>query len=445
MKTIMNDRRLETIEQVRDFLAGTEVIQFTIESTEGRYAFIHATLAKFRYATLSKADKGLIRRYLRKITGYSRAQLARLIGDSRKRRKLGRRGRPRSRFPRHYTEADIALLAHTDEVHGNLSGPATKKVLEREAEVYGHVDYQRLAGISVAHLYNLRKATGYRKRRRHWTKTATVHIGIGERRKPRPEGQPGYLRIDSVHQGDLDGQKGVYHINAIDEVTQFEIVASVERISEAFLLPALESMLEAFPFVLRGFHSDNGSEYVNKVVAQLLDKLLVEFTKSRARKTNDNALVEGKNGAVVRKHLGYAHIPQKYARVINAFNHDYLNPYLNFHRPCFFPEVIIDAKGKQRKRYPYELMMTPYEKLKSLPNATRFLKPGVTFEQLDALTMEISDNEAAAQLHKARQQLFQRIHEQQPQSPGSQRPQASPEVQESFSLRGTLLPFSGSF
>ncbi|OOO00768.1 MAG: hypothetical protein USCGTAYLOR_03037 [Chromatiales bacterium USCg_Taylor] len=61
----MNDRRLETIEQVRDFLAGTEVIQFTIESTEGRYAFIHATLAKFRYATLSKADKGLIRRYLR--------------------------------------------------------------------------------------------------------------------------------------------------------------------------------------------------------------------------------------------------------------------------------------------------------------------------------------------------------------------------------------------
>jgi len=119
-------------------------------------------------------------------------------------------------------------LAHTDEVHGNLSGPATKKVLEREAEVYGHVDYQRLAGISVAHLYNLRKATGYRKRRRHWTKTATVHIGIGERRKPRPEGQPGYLRIDSVHQGDLDGQKGVYHINAIDEVTSIPMLAESE-------------------------------------------------------------------------------------------------------------------------------------------------------------------------------------------------------------------------
>ncbi|MGH8717307.1 MAG: hypothetical protein ACREUI_11490, partial [Burkholderiales bacterium] len=143
--------------------------------------------------------------------------------------------------------------------------------------------------------------------------------------------------------------------------------------------------------------------------------------------TNDNALVEGKNGAVVRKHLGYAHIPQKYARALNAFNRDALNPYLNFHRPCFFPEIIVDAKGKQRKRYPYERMMTPYEKLKSLPNAASFLKPSVTFEQLDAVALQMSDNEAAAQLHKARQRLFERIHEQPPQRPGSLRLGRSPE------------------
>ncbi len=428
MKTIMNSSKLETIEQIREFLSGTEIMEFSVESTEGCYAFIQTTLDKFGYGRLGKADKGLIRRYLRKMTGYSRAQLTRLIADHRKRRRLGRRPRPRSRFPKRYLDADIGLLAHTDEVHGTLSGPATKKVLEREAEVYGHADYARLAGISVAHLYNLRKGTGYRKRRRHWTKTASVRIAIGERRKPDPDGQPGYLRIDSVHQGDLDGHKGVYHINAIDAITQFEMVASVERISEVFLLPALEVLLDAFPFVIRGFHSDNGSEYVNKRVAKLLDKLLVEFTKSRARRTNDNALVEGKNGAVVRKHLGYAHIPQKYAGVLNAFNRDYLNPYLNFHRPCFFPEVIVDAQGKQRKHYPYERMMTPYEKLKSLPKAERFLKPGLTFEQLDALAMQMSDNETAAQLHKARQQLFKQIHEQSSHSPGSRRPQLSPQA-----------------
>jgi Integrase core domain. len=424
----MNDRQIEAIEQVRDFLAASAVMEFSGESVAERYAWVEATLAKFRYGTLPKAHKGLLRRYLQRITGYSRQQLTRLIGDYRKKGRLGRRQRPRSRFPRRYTEVDIRLLAHTDEVHGTLSGPATKKVLVREFGVYGHADYARLSHISVAHLYNLRKQAAYTKRRRQWTKTAPAHSALGERRKPNPEGQPGYLRIDSVHQGDLDGHKGAYHINAIDEVTQFEIGASVERISEVFLLPVLGVLLDAFPFVIRGFHSDNGSEYVNKTVANLLNKLLIEFTKSRARRTNDNALVEGKNGAVVRKHLGYAHIPQKYAGVINEFNRDFLNPYLNFHRPCFFPEVIIDVKGKQRKRYPYERMMTPYEKLKSLPNATRFLKPGVTFEQLDALAMQMSDNEAAAQLHKARQQLFQRIHEQPPYSPGSPRLRVSPEV-----------------
>jgi len=74
---------------------------------------------------------------------------------------------------------------------------------------------------------------------------------------------PGYVRIDIVHQGDLSGHEGVYHINVVGEVTQWEIVASVEGISETYLVPVLESMLAQFPFVIRGFHSDNGSEFGN--------------------------------------------------------------------------------------------------------------------------------------------------------------------------------------
>ena len=80
---------------------------------------------------------------------------------------------------------------------------------------------------------------------------------IGERRKPDPKGKPGMIRIDTVHQGDLDGQKGVYHINAVDEVTQFEIIGAVEGISERFLIPLLTELLEQFPFTIQGFHSDN--------------------------------------------------------------------------------------------------------------------------------------------------------------------------------------------
>jgi len=151
------------------------------------------------------------------------------------------------------------LLAKTDELHGCLSGPATKKIMEREYEVYGHTKFENISRISVAHLYNLRGSNAYRGITRRFSKTKPAVSRIGERIKPEAKGMPGYIRVDTVHQGDMNGSKGVYHINAVDEVTQWEIVASVERISEAYLVPVLEIMLAQFPFVIRGFHSDNGS------------------------------------------------------------------------------------------------------------------------------------------------------------------------------------------
>ena len=242
-------------------------------------------------------------------------------------------------------------------------------------------------------------------------KTHATTVSIGERRKPRPQSQPGYLRIDTVHQGDRDGVKGLYLVNAVDEVTQFQFVAAVERISEHFLLPILEQLILAFPFAIRGFHADNGSEYINHQVAALLNKLHIqEFTKSRARRRNDNAWVESKNGSVVRNQLGYGPIPGRYAAPVNAFTLDILSPYLNFHRPCFVPEEVCDDQGRLTKRYRYEHMMTPYDKLKSLPNAQTFLKPDVSFQTLDAIALKQSDNEAARLLNQARKELFQSIN-----------------------------------
>jgi len=408
----MNDSQIETLEQVRQFLAGVAVMKITIPSKTECYRWIQGTLVRFRYLTLGKADRGLIRRYLQQISGYSRAQIARLIKQYQKTGRIQRRQHTVKGFTSKYTREDIHLLAQLDELHGTLSGPATKKLCERAWQVFKQVKYQRLAGISVSHLYNLRQSTPYSRQRGKVDKTRPVQRRIGERRKPRPEGRPGYIRVDTVHQGDRDGTKGVYHVNAVDEITQFEGVASVERISEHYLIPVLASLIDSFPFIIKGFHADNGSEYINKRVAGLLNKLLIELTKSRSRRTNDNALVESKNGSIVRKHLGYHHIPQKWAPLINEFNQKYLNPYINYHRPCFFPIVIIDAKGKQKKTYPYKAMMTPYEKLKSLPQAKQYLKPGITFKQLDDIALAISDNEAAQQLNEARKQLFKTIHEQ---------------------------------
>lgn len=315
----------------------------------------------------------------------------------------------RHTFSRRYTREDIVLLADTDEAHQTLSGGATKKLFERAYHLYQDERYKRLTNISVAHIYNLRKSTTYQRKRRHFTKTKPRPVNIGERRKPQPQGQPGYIRIDTVHQGDQDKQKGVYHINAVDEVTQFEVVASVEKISENHLIPVLESLLKTFPFVIMNFHSDCGSEYINHCVVRLLNKLHIQLTKSRARHCNDNALAECKNGAIVRKYLGYIYISQKWAPLMNQFNQNYLVPYLNFHRPCYFAKVIIDKHGKQKKTYPYTNVMTPYEKLKSLKNAKQFLKHGITFEALDRQAMGMTDLEAAHALRHAQRELFDTV------------------------------------
>jgi len=406
----MQDEQLRTLAQLLAFMDGTATVDFAVTNEE-RYSFIARTVRRFGYARLKRADKGVVLRFLGRVSGYSRQQLTRLVQRVRAQAPLLKRYRAsRTSFARNFTHADVLLLAHTDTLHGTLSGLATKKLMERAFEVFGERRYQRLASISVAHLYNLRKRTGYLRHRQVWTKTRPVTIAIGERRAPAPNNLPGYLRVDSVHQGDQDGVKGLYHVNAVDCVTQYEGVATCERISEAFLIPVLEELLASFPFVILGFHVDNGSEYINRHVAELLNKLLIEeFTKSRSRHSNDNAQVESKNGAIVRKHLGYNHIPQRFATLVNAFCHDHLNPYVNFHRPCLFAEAITDAKGRQRKRYPYNLMMTPHEKLKSLPLAEQFLKPGITFEQLDAQANAMSDNDAARHLNQARATLFKTI------------------------------------
>ena len=406
----MNDEQLKTLAQLKAFVEGTDPVDFVV-SGEERYDFIARIVKRFGYSKLKRADKAVVLRFLERVSGYSRQQIARLVKRGCERRPLLKcYCGSRTSFVRRYTSADVLLLAKTDTLHDTLSGLATKKLMERAYVIFGDSRYQRLATISVAHLYNLRQRSDYRHQRQTWTKTRPVSTPIGERRAPTPNNRPGYLRVDSVHQGDQDGIKGVYHINAVDCVTQYECVATCERISEAYLVPVLEDLLQSFPFVIRGFHSDNGSEYINQNIVKLLNKLLIEEqTKSRSRHSNDNALAESKNASIVRKHLGYGHIPQRFAVPVNAFCRDYLNPYINFHRPCLFAETTTDAKGRQRKKYPYKLMMTPYEKLKSLPSSEEFLKPGITFEKLDAESSAMSDNEAAERMNNARAILFKTI------------------------------------
>jgi hypothetical protein len=408
----MNEAELATIEQVRQFLAGTADLTFAapVEETQRRQC-VATVLRRFRYFRLGKGHRGVLFAYMQRLTGYSRQHLSRLLAQYRRTKALrsGERAN-RTSFARKYGPAEVALLAELDSLHDTLSGPATKVLARRAHERFGDARYARLAEISVAHLYNLRASAGYHKHRLVWQKTRPSPVTIGVRKAPAPHGLPGYIRIDTVHQGDLDGAKGIYHINAVDIVTQWQLVAAVERISEAFLLPVIALLLDGFPFVVRGFHSDSGSEYVNHDIAELLDKLRVEFTKSRPRHTNDNALAECKNGAVIRKFMGYSHIPQHHASAVNRFYTEQLNPYLNFHRPCYFAVDTCDAKGKIRKTYPHDQIMTPWDRLQAMPDFPRHLKPELTVRALQRQANAMSDNDAAKHVQDARKRLFLSIN-----------------------------------
>lgn len=400
----MNDSHVVSITQLKEFGKITEDFKFKGGSRKGKYQWIEEVLGRFKYFGLRKKDKSIVKGYLMQMTRYSHSQLTRLIGKKKKCGKIIADSTAHHKFHTIYTPRDIGLLIKTDELHERLSGPATKKIFEREYKVFGKKEYVKLTCISSSHLYNLRGTRQYRSRSTFFTKTKPAKVTIGERCKPQPYGKPGYLRVDTVHQGDLGRNKGVYHINMVDEVTQWEIVGAVEKISEQYLVPLLLELLKQYPFVIIGFHSDNGSEFINKIVAKLLNKLLIKQTKSRARHCNDNGLVETKNGAVIRKHMGYAHIPQRYASPINKFYRNHLNVYLNYHRPCGFPTVITDKKGKQKKVY--NIYQIPYLQLKSLEHAEQYLKKGITFEMLDRIAYARSDNECAALMQRAKVELF---------------------------------------
>jgi transposase InsO family protein len=399
-----------SLEAIGRFVEGSEEVRFESEGRQQVYGWVERVLVGQEYARQGKAVRGLLRRYVEKMTGLSRAQVTRLIARYTTTGRVQPTIYRRRRFAERYTRSDIELLASVDEAHETLSGPATRRILEREVELYGKQEYARLATISVAHLYNLRGSRRYRERRLNYVKTRPTTVSIGERRKPQPQGQPGYLRLDTVHQGDQPGgsaAKGVYHINAVDEVLQWQVVGSTPRISEAYLEPVLRAMLRQFPFHIKGFHTDNGSEFINRTVAALLNKLLIEQTKSRPRQSGDNGLVESKNGAIIRKHIGYGYIDAGHAKPINDFYREYLNPYLNYHRPCAQADVEIDEKGRKRVRY--KRYQTPLETLLALDKPAQYLRQGLSINALKRIAGTLSDTEAARRMQQAKSKLFEKL------------------------------------
>jgi transposase InsO family protein len=404
MISVLGAEKLSLVE-IEAFLAASECARFAGCGRTEIYGWVERLLCHHEYPLQGRRAKGLLRAYVERMTGLSRAQSTRLIGGYVGLGRIAVKPSGRPRYQRHYTSANIELLASIDEAHERLSAPATRHILKREFEVYGNSEFERLFRLSNGHLYNLRRTPRYGLR--SYEKTRPTAVSIGERRNPAPLGQLGFLRIDTVHQGDGPEGKGIYHINAVDKVAQWEVVLATPRISEAWLMPLLASILQQLPFAILNFHSDNGSEFINKVVAELLETLLIEQTKSRPRRSGNNGLVETKNGAIIRKHIGWGHISPAQTAPLNQFYTGFLSPCVNYHRPSAQAEVQIDARG--RKRHFYKLWRTPLETLLALDRPRQYLRPGLSINALKRVAAAMSDTEAARRMQQTKNGLFEKI------------------------------------
>jgi transposase InsO family protein len=402
MHITMNDSRFIHVSQLRTFLEGSQQLDVSLDELDitAKYRFISATIHRLKYSKLSKRDKMVVIRYLQKLTHYKPAQLFRLL----KRASMGKLIRKiykRINPNRHYQAMDIKLLEKTDTLHLRLNTLATKEILRREVEVFGHHEFNTIAQVSPSHIHNLRDHPIYKNAWVNHTKAR--QIAIGSTKPPQSFARPGCIRVDSVH------QREIYHINAVDEVTQWEIVIAVVQLTEPCLKLALQTLIDQFPFTIFAFHSDRGGEYINYTTAALLNKLFIEQTKSRSRHCNDNALVEGKNGSVIRKNFGWEPIHQSMVSDFNKYYLECFNVYLNYHRPCLYvQDIIIDSHGKTRKLY--NEVMVPFDKLKQVSQEKKqtYLKAGVQWKELDKIAYQYSDNDFAQMMRKAEWQLFEK-------------------------------------
>ena len=157
---------------MEEFLAGSQAIAFAVAANaDERYLFIKKVLKRFAYQHLKRKEKGVVRQFLMKITGYSRQQITRLITQYSNSNTIVRQQRTENGFKRRYTPEDICLLAKIDELHDKPNGLRVKKICERSYLKFNDDAYKQLSNISVAHIYNLRQTKTYQRSNKNYTKT----------------------------------------------------------------------------------------------------------------------------------------------------------------------------------------------------------------------------------------------------------------------------------
>lgn len=209
----MNEAQVRTVEQVRQGLLGTQALEFrAAQDDTGRYAWIGAVLQRLNYRTLRRCDRGVVLVYLQRLSGYSRAQVTRLVSRWMSgQQTLAKRYRaPAHAFQRRSTPADVALLAEGDRAMGTLSVPATACALRRQRDVFDDTRFERLGSLSVGHLYNPQPPVPVRHRSARSEEARSHQAGVPARRR------------DDIKQRDLVAELLDERLRGIPEAVRFK-------------------------------------------------------------------------------------------------------------------------------------------------------------------------------------------------------------------------------
>lgn len=369
-----------------------------------------------RYKRADKAGKGRVLDELCATTGWHRNHARKALGQALKPRIV----RPRKPRPPLYGAEVVGALRFCWAVLGAPTGKRLAPVLGELVPTlrrFGELDVSEEVAVA------LRGMSAATIDRRLAADRAKLEVRGHSHTKPGSllkdsipirtwaqcnDAVPGFVEIDLVgHEGGNAIGDHAYTLTVTDIATGWTENRSVRNKAQKWVFAALLEIKAMFPFPIIGIDSDNGSEFINYTVAKLLGKLLIEQTKSRAHRSGDNGLVEAKNGAIIRKHIGFGHIGAPHAEAVNAFHRDHLNPYVNFHRPCAVPRVIVAANGKRRRIY--TRWATPWELFQEAPRCESLLRPDATLAGLQQFAQLQSDTEAALEMQRAKRQLLNRI------------------------------------
>lgn len=357
--SVTTPEQIRSLEQVRDVVSGLVALKLPPrQDDELRYRWIDTALQGMQYRELARSERGLVLNYLQRLTGYSRAQVNRLVARWMSGQALAKQhGRPEHAFERRYQAADIALLAEADGALGRLPGAATVSVLRRQRDQFGDGRLASLASISVSQLYLLRRSPEYL--------AAAVpsddlvpphHLPVGVRRTPQPDLAPGHLRVESVDEGDVPGS---WQVCVVDVATRWRVRVDWPSSADDVCMrkPALARLMRQLPFrPLACAAAEGGDQRCRQVAAG------IESVRAAAAVTQD------------------------------PLELDPWSLFVNLHRPCALPVTPAPDPAAARAHQ----VLTPLEALLARPAAESCLRPGVTLASLQVQARAIDPLRAAA-------------------------------------------------